>query len=145
VSFLTRPAETIASEPTTPPADLIPLSHLVLEGLAENVTAGVVLDDIGRRCVTREAARHLMTEHAEALARQEDARRRQQERLDSEQQKRLSAVLPGVAVPPGLEDLSALEVMLAETAREKVDSASTVLEDYMSGESRYHPLPQGEQ
>lgn len=54
---------------------LVPLAHLVLEGLADSLdslTAAlgdrVVLDDIGRRAVTRDTARRLFAEHAERQA-----------------------------------------------------------------------------
>lgn len=59
---------------------LVPLAHLVIEGLADTIDrladrlAGqVVLDDIGRRCVPREVARELFADRdrwkAEAEAR----------------------------------------------------------------------------
>lgn len=51
-------------------ASLIPLAELVLEGLARDVGAlvarigagAVVVDDIGRPCMTREVARGLITQ-----------------------------------------------------------------------------------
>ncbi|MDO0977183.1 hypothetical protein [Mycolicibacterium frederiksbergense] len=59
---------------------LIPLAHLVIEGLAPDMGAlaarldgRVVVDDVGRRCCTRIAARELFDEHE---ARQAEERER---------------------------------------------------------------------
>ncbi len=54
---------------------LVPLAHLVIEGVAPDIDAlaralgeKVVADDIGRRAVTRDTARRLFAEHAENTA-----------------------------------------------------------------------------
>jgi len=62
--------------------NLIPLAELVAEGFAENIAAlanrldgSVFLDDIGRRCTTRDIARGMFVERAaeqEALQRQRE-------------------------------------------------------------------------
>lgn len=64
--------------PRTASTSMIPLSHLVTEGFGASVHGGptvhhlaaqlgddVVLDDLGRQCVSRDRARCLFTERAE--------------------------------------------------------------------------------
>ncbi|MGV0638249.1 hypothetical protein ABVK33_10050 [Mycobacterium kansasii] len=62
---------------------LVPLSHLVIEQLADSVSKlskklgdGVFLDDLGRECCTREQARALFAERAAKQAAQREAFRR---------------------------------------------------------------------
>lgn len=62
---------------------LVPLSHLIIEGLADSVSklskklgANVFLDDLGRECCTREQARALFADRAAKQAAQREARRR---------------------------------------------------------------------
>ena len=134
----------------TPPNDLIPLAHLVLEGLAEGVDQladsldDVLLDDIGRRCTTRETARRLFTEAAEAEERRRVSWRAQQEQLTRRQGEALAGVLAGMPVPEGLEGLSAVEVMLSGAQHERLNAAGRRRDEYVSGELAFHPLLQEE-
>lgn len=61
---------------------LIPLAHLVIEGLsvdigtlAQRLGTEVTVDDIGRRCVTRATATRLFTERSERQEREAAQRR----------------------------------------------------------------------
>ena len=134
----------------TMPPDLIPLSHLVLEGLAESIDQladrleDVVVDDIGMRCTTRETARRLIAEKAEAEKQREALWRRQQEQVARKHEEALAGILPGVAAPSGLEDLSASAVMTLGATAERLDAAGERWEEYAAGGITYRPIdPEG--
>lgn len=68
----------------------VPLAELVLEGLAQDIYSlakrlgdRVVLDDIGRRCCTRDTARELFDEKAEADQRRAEMKARNQANIPS--------------------------------------------------------------
>jgi len=137
------------TEPTaqaSPPPDLIPLSHLVLEGLPETIDQladrldDVLVDDIGRRCTTRDTARRLLAEKAAEEERAQALWRRQREmtvRLGQEAQARIA---PGVPAPEGLEHLSAVQVLGHAAAAERLDAAGRRFEEYASGDVFFHPI-----
>lgn len=69
---------------------LISLGELVLEGLAPDIGSlakklgdAVVIDDVGRRCCTRDTARGLFTARAEQIAQQKAENRRQREEFNA--------------------------------------------------------------
>ncbi|CAN5150025.1 hypothetical protein BH09ACT8_BH09ACT8_59100 [soil metagenome] len=73
---------------------LVALAELVVEGLGQDIGQlaqrlgdAVVLDDIGRRCVTRETARQLFTEREERLEQQRAEARRQREEFDARRER----------------------------------------------------------
>jgi hypothetical protein len=103
-----------------------------------------MLDDIGRRCTTRETARHLFTASAEAEERRRVSWRAQQEQLTRRQGEALAGVLAGMPVPEGLEGLSAVEVMLSGAQHERLNAAGRRRDEYVSGELAFHPLLQEE-
>ena len=127
-------------------SDPVPLSLLALE-LAENIVVlaarldgEVLVDDIGRRCCTREAARTLIAEKVKADEQREALWHRQQQetiRLGVEAQ---AAVAAGVPAPPGLEDLSAVQLLGVASEKERLDAAGDRWEDYASGGITYRPL-----
>lgn len=132
--------------PAAPAAELIPLAHLVIEGLAENIDAlaaqldEVFFDDIGRRCTTRDTARRLFAERADVEERQRAAERRTQERLQRQQEELLATIRPGVPAPEGLQDLSALEVMLAGAHDERLEESGRRFDEMASGGLTFHPI-----
>lgn len=140
------------NEPTTAensPADPVPLAHLVLEGLAATVDEladrlgpGVLVDDVGRRCTTRETARCLFAEKAEAEEQREAVRARNQEKLDRATAEAHAAILPGVPAPEGLggQGLTALEVLTADEKLERLENAGSHYDELFTGASYYHSL-----
>ena len=91
-------AETVGEATPVDPAELVPLAELAGEGfgwggqfvktprdavdaLSPQLDGEVVLDDLGRRCVSREAARRLFSERAEVERRQREAQQRHEEEL----------------------------------------------------------------
>ena len=80
---------------------MIPLPHLVIEGLADSidVLAGrrddVALDDFGRRCTTREMARGLFAQRAAAEERAAAVHRRNEEKTRLLHEEALAGVSAG--------------------------------------------------
>lgn len=84
----------IAAPHTDPPDDLdtlVPISHLVIEGLSTDINAlaaqlggdDVFLDSIGRRCTTEARARSLFAERAAAEAQKRAKIKRQEAELQA--------------------------------------------------------------
>lgn len=84
----------------------------VIRALAKQLDGEIVLDDLGRQCVSRDVAARLIAERAEAERRQAEER----ERHWAEQSERHRPVSRGVPVPEGMEDLDALSVLKAAEA-----------------------------
>jgi hypothetical protein len=137
------------TEQITTTEDLVPLAHLVLEGVAGSVDelAGrveVVRDDIGLRCVTRETARLLIAEKAEADEQREALWQRQQQEVVQRGLEAQAAVAAGVPAPAGLEHMSAVQLLGVASKQERLDAAGDRWEDYASGGITYRPLdPEG--
>ena len=91
-------AETVSEVDPVDPAELVTLASLAGEGfgwggqfirtpkdavdaLERQLDGEVVLDDLGRRCVSRETARALFAERAEAEQRQRETHQRREEEL----------------------------------------------------------------
>lgn len=131
-------------------AELIPLSAIALDLPApaeswpvylHGRNIPVVVDDLGRDAISRDAARQLFTEHRENLerAREVAARREAQAVADDRAwRSRLPHGLPWHALPPGV---SAAEAW-AQADKDARPRRRSVLEESLSGEAMtYHPLP----
>ncbi len=137
--------------------DLITLAELTVEGfgdgmfggpnidtLAEQLGDDVVLDDIGRRCCTRDTARRLFTERAEAHAReQEDWAKRAAEMAaeSNARHARLRAIAAAqkklLEANPGL---SALAVMVGAETLATLDRKGRRLDGLFAGLSEGYSL-----
>ena len=109
-----KPDETVYVDSPVDPLGLVPLAQLAAEGfgydglhvraprevvdaLAAQLDGEVVLDDLGRRCVSRETARRLFAERVEA-----DRRRREaQERIDAQFAAQAAANPVWTGIPAG--------------------------------------------
>jgi hypothetical protein len=148
--FKTTPAAEPAPVVEVEPVDLIPLSVLGLD-VAEPTTGWtayltgrgipIVLDDVGRKSVSRADARQLFDEKHESEARRREAvARREREAIEADQLRR-AALYKGVSaelLPVGVSagDAMAAAALAAEPKR------TTPLQEALSGESmRYHRLP----
>ena len=144
---------TVESEPVEPPAGLVTLAELAAEGfgwggqfirtpgdavdaLARRLAALVVLDDLGRRCVSRAVARDLFAARAAAeAARTADAERRQAARARAT--RRPPRGVPWTAVPEGISPVVAMTAAArAADPRRRV----TPMEETWNGESTYRSL-----
>jgi hypothetical protein len=124
------------------PVELIPLSHLLLDldppvdGIDLELTrrgVPVVLDDLGRRAVSAEAARMLLAGQAEAAERgRELARRREEEAA--------AAHRPHGGVP-AIPGATAFESMLVASPPDRPGRRVSVLEDALAhGGTILHPI-----
>ena len=119
-------AEAVAETAPIDPTELVPLAQLCVEGfgyshplvvtprdavdaLAAQLDGEVVLDDLGRRCVSREAARRLFTERAEAERRQREAQQRHEEELaEQAANNRPRGGIPADRIPDGVSPAAAM-------------------------------------
>jgi hypothetical protein len=157
----TRSHETVEEVDLVDPADLVPLGELAVEGfgwggfvaspfdaiavLAGQLGEEVVLDDLGRRCVSRQVARRLFTERAEAEAKRQEM----QERIDAEYLERAAAnpVWAGITadqVPAGVTAAEAM--MMAGALEDAQPRRQSVLEHALAndGEIEFHPIGPGQ-
>ena len=151
------PAETVA-EVVDPTDRLVTLVDLAAEGLgdgayvttlkgAADVLAArlgdrVTLDDLGRRCVSRETARGLFAEREEQALKWREL----QARLDAEAADAAAAnpVWPGIPAGPGSDGATAVARMLA-AARDSLPKRQSVLEHALpdrDGAIEYFPIEQ---
>jgi hypothetical protein len=147
---LPAPVETV-----DPVVDLIPLAELAAEGfgygspyivtpqdavdvLARQLADQVIVDDVGRRCVTREVARGMFTERAggERRRREADARNAAQAASFAAQ---VPAGIPVDQIPAGLDPATAMLAAAADAERPQRES---VLQAALSnrGEIVIHPI-----
>jgi hypothetical protein len=153
------PAETVAEDILVGPSDAIALSELASEGFgwdsplittprdAIDVLAGrfageVVLDDVGRRCVSRETARRLFGERAAAEAKAREARERRE--VELVEAAAASPVWPGIPAGPDSDGATAVARMLA-AARDSLPKRQSVLEHALQdrdGAIEYFPIEQ---
>jgi hypothetical protein len=150
------------NEPITDPggtdmSDPVPLSHLLLEGLGDSlygpsiealqaqITAQghpVIVDYVGRRCVSRDVARILLAEHHQALQAQRQAaeeHRLELARHGNPYRQRVEALM----ARPSPEGVSALGVVMADaTASRRAKSGEHMDEMLRSskGNITYHPI-----
>jgi hypothetical protein len=138
------------------PAELIPVSHLALDlpVPAESWSVylhgrniPVVVDDIGRDAISRDAARQLFTEHRENQVRaREVAARQEQQAIEQEQQAieqdqrfraRLYRGQPWHAFPPGVTAGEAW----AQAEKDSRPRRRSVLEDALTNQGTvFHPV-----
>jgi hypothetical protein len=150
-----RRAETVDEGTAVEPADLVTLAELCAEGfgydnpsyvrsprdavdvLAAELGAVVVLDDLGRRCVTRSTARGLFAERDEAERRRREVEQRHQ--AEAVEQAARNPVWTGVSVsvPDGI---SAASVML-QAARDALPRRQSVLEHALANEGEFEYTP----
>jgi hypothetical protein len=140
------------------PTDLVPLSPPAAEGfgwdgplvatplaaidaLAAQLEGEVMLDDLGRRCVSGETARRLLAERAALEVR----RRELQERQDAKFRELAAAhpVWGGVAARSDWDAVSAASLMLA-AAKDARPRRQSVLQHALSNQGviEYHPVEQ---
>jgi hypothetical protein len=111
----------------------------VIEALARQLDGVVVLDDIGRRCVTRETARALFAERAEAERRQREAQERREAELHEQAANNLPrGGVPADRIPDGVSPASAM----LQAARDAELRRRSVLEEALDNETdlTYHPV-----
>jgi hypothetical protein len=147
----TRPDTEPAPDVTAPP-DPIPLSHLELDLPAPTTGWGVeldrrgvaiVLDDLGRPSISRDAARELL---AEQRAQQEAAARKREEaeqraiEADQRYRAQLAGGIPADAVPVGMT--AAALMMASDPEHSQRPRRRSVLEESLdnSGTLTYHPI-----
>jgi hypothetical protein len=150
-----RSHETVEESVPVDPVDMVPLSALVVEGfgwgglvaspldaiavLAGQLEGEVVLDDLGRRCVSREVARGLFAARAEAEVKAREVR----ERLEAEYLERAAANpvwtgIPADRVPDGVWAAAAM----LQAAKDEQPRRRSVLEHALTndGSIEYHPV-----
>jgi hypothetical protein len=152
-------AEAVAETAPIDPAELVPLAALASEGfgyghplvvtprdaldaLAAQLDGEVVLDDLGRRCVSREVARRLFTERAEAERRQREAQqRREAELAEQAANNRPRGGVPADQIPDGVSPAAAMlqAALDAEPRRQSVLEEALANSDSLT----YHPVRGG--
>jgi uncharacterized membrane protein YqiK len=115
-------------------------SRDVIEALARQLDGVVVLDDIGRRCVTRETARALFAERAETERRQREAQeRREAELAEQSANYRPRGGVPADRVPDGVSPAAAM----LQAAKDAEPRRRSMLEEALAnldGAIVYHPV-----
>jgi hypothetical protein len=143
-------------------SDPIPLSHLVLEGLGQNlygpasadvlegqITAQghpVVTDYVGRKCVSRDVAKILLAEHHEQLEAQRQAA--EEHRLEAARRgnpalARVQAIIADQSrrrASGDTEGLSAYAVMTADHHEQRLNESGRHLDEMMSADATYHHI-----
>ena len=135
---------------TAVPTDLIPLSHLELDlpaptlgWLIELDRRGIeiVLDDVGRKSVSRDNAKMLLDEQREREVRQREAAARNEQLAVEADRVRLASIrrgVPAVDLPPGVAPATA---MLAAD-HDAQPKRTSPLQEALAGEAMtYHRLP----
>ena len=151
-------AETVGEVAPVDPTDLVPLAELAVEGFgwgpyvatprdAIDVLAGrfageVVLDDLGRRCVSRETARRLFTEREEGERRQREAlARRDAELAEQAARNPVWTGIPAGWIPDGVSPAAAM----MQADKDAQPRRQSVLEHALAdrdGAIEYHPIEQ---
>jgi hypothetical protein len=159
-----KAAETVGEAAPVDPAELVTLAELAAEGfgydsqyvksprdaiqvLAAQLADAVVVDDLGRQCVTRDTARGLFAERAERERRHREAQEHHQAELAQLAEQNRPAV--GIPIPEGLEDVDAVTVLRqhelqAEAERKGARQRST-LDEMFTGVTEYHPISDREE
>ena len=152
----TRPETEPSHDVTVPSDDLVPISHLELDLPAP--TTGwlveldrrhipVVLDDVGRRSISRADARQLFDERRENEIRQREVAERQEREAIEADRVRRASIWGGISaldLPPGV----APATVMLQAAHDAQPRRTSVLEDALSNEgTTFHsfgPTPDGE-
>jgi len=105
-------------------------------------TITIIPDDLGRDCVSRQAARRLLDEQRERVLRQAALRRVQEQEAVEADERRRALIWKGVpawALPDG----AAPAAVMLQVAKDFQPKRRTVLQDALDGgESVYHPIHQ---
>jgi hypothetical protein len=151
-----RAAESVDEPATVDSAELVPLAELAGEGfgwggqfvttpgdavdaLAAQLDGEVVLDDLGRRCVSREVARRLFAERAEGERRQWEAQQRREEELaEQAANHRPRGGVPADRIPAGVLPV----VAMTQAAKDAEPRRQSVLEHALANDGAvvYHPI-----
>lgn len=135
--------------PSEPVADLIALSVIQLDldappsgwaaFLADRGIA-IVLDDLGRSAISRDAAKQLFAERRENEVRAREVAERQERQFIMQDQQFRSQLPSGLAwydVPPGVLPV----VAMTQAARDARPRRRSVLQDALSGDgTTFHPI-----
>jgi hypothetical protein len=143
------------------PTELIPLAELAAEGfgygspfvttlrdavdaLAAELGDQATLDDIGRRCVTRETARRLFDERHEAERRRQEVQERNEAQLAKRAANNVPRPrIPADEIPEGVNPVT----WLLQTAKDAEPRRQSVLEHALAnrdGSLTYHPIREEE-
>jgi hypothetical protein len=155
-STVRRAADTVGEATPVDPAELVPLAELAAEGfgygspfvttprdavdaLAAELGGQATLDNIGRQCVTRDVARRLFTERADAEQRQREAQERNEAQLA--ELAAVNAPRRGVSadlIPEGVTPTAAL----LQAAKDDQPRRRSVLEEALDNDDAltYHPI-----
>jgi hypothetical protein len=146
------------------PVDVVTLADLAAEGfgygspyvttprdaidaLAQQLGDHVILDDIGRRCVTRSTARRMFTERDQAERRQREAQERHEAKLAELAAANRPAV--GIPIPEGLEGVDAVTVLMQHEIEAKAERKGarqrSTLDEMFTGVTEYHPISDREE
>lgn len=135
---------------------LVPLAHLVIEGfgdgsidrlVAQLPEKSVMVDDIGRRCVTRGCAAELFAARAQAQANQRERARQRQEAMAAQPNPTRELVKAIRQAQAGVDahGLDAHELMYAASNHRPTPRRRTPLQDALDGgDMQYHPIERGE-
>jgi uncharacterized membrane protein YqiK len=154
--FSSTVREAVAETAPIDPAELVPVAQLSVEGfgyghplvvtprdavdaLAAQLDGEVVLDDLGRRCVSRETARRLFSERAEAERRQREAQqRREAELAEQAANNRPRGGVPADQIPDGVLPAAAM----LQAAKDAEPKRRTVLEEALANDDAvtYHRI-----
>jgi hypothetical protein len=158
-STVRRAVETTGEAAPVDPAELVTLAELAAEGfgygsvyvktprdaieeLAGQLDGEVVLDDIGRRCVSRDAARCLIAEREAQERRQREAQERHQAELIELAAENRSG--GGIPIPEGLEGVDAVTVLMQHDIEAKAERRGarqrSTLDEMFTGVMEYHPI-----
>jgi hypothetical protein len=121
---------------------LITTPRDAIDVLAGRFAGEVVLDDLGRRCVSREVARRLFAERAAAEAKARKAWERRE--VELAEQAAANPVWPGIPAGPDSDGATAVARMLA-AARDALPKRQSVLEHALQdrdGAIEYFPIEQ---
>ena len=154
------PATDLPAPAATDPADLVPLADLAAEGfgygsryvktppdaidaLAHQLGDQVILDDIGRRCVTRSTAGRMFTERAEAERRQRRCKTATKPSFTPRRRPMFPGGRPADRIP---SDVLPAAAML-QAARDNEPRRRSVLEEALDNDESltYHPIRNEEQ
>jgi hypothetical protein len=111
----------------------------VIEALARQLDGEVVLDDIGRRCVTRDTARRLFAERDQGERRQREAQeRREAELAELAANNPVRGGVPADRIPDGVLPTAAM----LQAAKDAEPRRRSVLEEALANRDGlvYHPL-----
>jgi hypothetical protein len=102
----------------------------------------IIPDDLGRDCVSRQAARRLLDEQREQVLRQAALRRLAEQEVVEADERRRALIWKGVPAS-ALPDGAAPASVMLQAAQDSRPKRRTVLQDALDGGvSVYHPIHQ---